>query len=97
MDYFKLLNRTALVLLIIFAVWYYQPDNREVRGIDPCSYYTHKENITCECTAYKSGELGVTKYFFPNGSMVKKNNNPNSRLGFYEDPYYINGGFNVSG
>ena len=61
MDYFKLLNRTALILLIIFAIWYYLPENMEVRGKDPCTYYTEKEKGTCECTAYKSGEIGITR------------------------------------
>lgn len=72
MDYFKLLNRTALILFIIFLIWYYLPDNREIRGIDPCTYYAIKQNLTCECHSYKPGEIGTTKYFFPNGSVSKK-------------------------
>ena len=95
MDYFKLLNRTALILLIVFAVWYYQPDNREVRGKDPCQYYTVKENVTCKCVSYKSGEIGTTKYFFPNGTYYQSKARTSSIVRAREF-YFQGGGFNVT-
>ena len=95
MDYFKLLNRTALILLIVFAVWYYQPDNREVRGKDSCQYYTVKENVTCKCVSYKSGEIGTTKYFFPNGTYYQSKARTSSIVRAREF-YFQGGGFNVT-
>jgi len=98
MDYFKILNRTALVLLIIFVVWYYLPENREVRGIDPCQYYTVQENVTCKCIAQKAGYIGVTKYFYPNGSVYQSKARKTNEVRLREKDLFLEEGgfFNVT-
>lgn len=98
MDYFKILNRTALVLLIIFVVWYYLPENREVRGIDHCQYYTVQENVTCKCIAQKAGYIGVTKYFYPNGSVYQSKARKTNEVRLREKDLFLEEGgfFNVT-
>jgi hypothetical protein len=71
MDYIKLINRMSLVLLIIFLIWYYLPENKEIRT-DPCSSYAVKNNDTCYCIVTKFGYTSSLTIFYSNSSILKE-------------------------
>lgn len=61
----KWINNILLVLMLIFAAWYYLPSNQQLRQGDICSYTAKQLNETCVCIT-----PAATRTFLPNGSTI---------------------------
>ena len=60
----KRINNILLIVMILFAAWYYLPSNQQLRGRDTCSYTAIRLNETCYCYT-----MAAVRTFYSNGSM----------------------------
>jgi len=66
----RIVHIIVTIILIGFLIWYYLPENKLVRSVDVCGYYSGKTNQTCTCFPVGKANA-VTTIFYPNYSYKK--------------------------
>lgn len=66
----RIVHSIITIVLIIFLIWYFLPENRVMRAVDVCGYYSWKINQTCTCTPI-SNQKTITTTYYPNLSFFK--------------------------
>lgn len=69
----KIVHIIVTIILILFLIWYYLPENRLIRSVDVCGYYAGKTNQTCTCSPIEKGNSIIT-IFYSNYSYSKSSN-----------------------
>ena len=67
----RIVHIIVTLLMIIFLIWYYTPENKLIRSLDVCGYYAGKTNQTCQCTPIIEGRQSITTFYYPNYSLYK--------------------------
>lgn len=69
----RIVHIIVTILLVVFLIWYYLPENKLLRSVDICGYYSIKSNQTCVCvpTLEVKGPIVIVTVFYPNGSVIK--------------------------